>query len=118
MSKLVKTGVSNAPLGDVPWTRTPRDNGAVRTAFGCATFFGDIALEPSEAVGDETDPDKLRGYFTQALLAQALEVARGIEYEEDRARAVAALAPHLGPGLLPQALEAARGIEYEGHRAE
>jgi hypothetical protein len=60
--------VSDAPLGDVPWTRTKRNNGAVRTVFGCATCFGDIALEPDDAVGDETDPDKLRGYFTQALL--------------------------------------------------
>jgi hypothetical protein len=58
--------VANAPLGDVPWTRDRRNNGRVSTAFGCATFFGDIALEPAD-IG-EGDPNDLRGYFTQALL--------------------------------------------------
>jgi uncharacterized caspase-like protein len=58
--------VPDAPLGDVSWTRSRRDNGKVTTAFGCATFFGDIALEPA-ALGVHA-PDDLRGYFTQALL--------------------------------------------------
>jgi hypothetical protein len=59
----------------------------------------------------------LDGAEREAALAQALEAARRIGYGPDRAGALAALAPHLGPGLLPQALEAARGIGSEKGRA-
>ncbi len=56
-------------LGGVPLTFKDRKKGQVLTVLGCATYFGDIALEPTqEAVGEDDDPDKLRGYFTQALL--------------------------------------------------
>jgi len=60
--------LANAPLSGVPWPLDARDNGSVLTALGCATHFGDIALEPDEEMEGETDPDKLRGYFTKALL--------------------------------------------------
>jgi hypothetical protein len=77
--------ISNAPLGGVPWTRISGDNGSVQTVLGCATYFGDIALEPTgeagQGVGGEDDPDTLRGYFTQALLeglrGQAADPATG-----------------------------------------
>jgi hypothetical protein len=46
------------------------------------------------------------------------ELARGFEYDSDRARALAALAPHLGADLLPTALEMARAIRLVDHRTE
>jgi uncharacterized caspase-like protein len=58
--------VGNAPLGDVPWTLVKRDNGHVLSVLGCATYFGDIAYEPSPE--ENANPDQQRGYFTQALL--------------------------------------------------
>ncbi|BBO18704.1 conserved hypothetical protein [Candidatus Brocadia pituitae] len=58
--------VTGAPLGGFPWTLTERNNGQVLKIVGCATYFGDLAYEPSE---EETKkPDELRGYFTKALL--------------------------------------------------
>ena len=56
--------VGNVPLGAVPGTLPDKDNGPILTAFCCATYFGDLAYEPPQ--GD--NPDKQRGYFTQALL--------------------------------------------------
>jgi hypothetical protein len=56
--------VGSVPLGAVPGTLGDKDNGAVLTAFCCATYFGDLAYEPP--VGE--DPDMQRGYFTRALL--------------------------------------------------
>jgi hypothetical protein len=47
---------------------------------------------------------------------RALEVARAIGDAAARARALAALAPHLPPALLPEALAAAREIEREDLR--
>lgn len=58
--------VSGAPLGGLPWTLTERNNGQVLKVIGCATYFGDLAYEPSEEEAKE--PDSLRGYFTRALL--------------------------------------------------
>jgi uncharacterized caspase-like protein len=67
--------VPNAPLGDVcpPWTLVERDNGHVLSILGCATYFGDLAYEPLDA--EPGEPDKLRGYFTQALLEGLKEEA-------------------------------------------
>jgi len=42
---------------------------------------------------------------------EALDTAEEIRYAYDRAKALAALAPHLPPDLLPQALDAAKRIE-------
>ncbi|MDJ0672935.1 MAG: apoptotic protease-activating factor, partial [Microcystis sp. M53598_WE2] len=58
----------------------------------------------------------LARHFPQ-LLPEALEVARGIGDEKDRARALTGLARHF-PQLLPEALEVARGIGSEYHRAD
>ncbi len=52
-----------------------------------------------------------------ALLSEALEVARGIRDESDRAYELTLLAPHLPVSLLPEALEIARGIGSEYYRA-
>ena len=40
--------VTGAPLVGLPWTNTERDNGQVLKVVGCATYFGDLAYEPSE----------------------------------------------------------------------
>ncbi|OPF19204.1 apoptotic protease-activating factor 1 like protein [Microcystis aeruginosa KW] len=56
-------------------------------------------------------------YLTPTLLPEALEIARGIGDEYNRARALTGLAPYL-PEVLPEALEIARGIGYEYYRAE
>jgi len=58
--------VTGAPLGGLPWTVTERNNGQVLKVIGCATYFGDLAYEPSEE--EAKMPDDLRGYFTKALL--------------------------------------------------
>src|SRR5262249_60012741 len=55
------------------------------------------------------------------VLAEALQAARAIGYEDDRAEALSGLAPHLpedqrGPALT-QALQAARAIGDEGDPA-
>ena len=49
-------------------------------------------------------------------LHQALDLARGIDHEYQRADALVALAPHL-PDVLHQALDCARGIGSESSRA-
>ncbi|MCZ8126630.1 MAG: NB-ARC domain-containing protein [Microcystis sp. LE19-114.1B] len=56
-------------------------------------------------------------YLTPTLLPEALEIARGIENESDRAKALTGLAPYL-PEVLPEALEVARGIGDEYDRAK
>ncbi|MCZ8161474.1 MAG: apoptotic protease-activating factor, partial [Microcystis sp. LE19-196.1B] len=48
---------------------------------------------------------------------EALEIARGIGDEDNRALALTDLAPHLPEILLPEALEVARGIRDESDRA-
>ncbi|MBI5309000.1 MAG: caspase family protein [Planctomycetes bacterium] len=58
--------VNGAPLVGFPWTNTERNNGQVLKVVGCATYFGDLAYEPSEE--EAKKPDELRGYFTKALL--------------------------------------------------
>ncbi len=80
-----------------------------------------------------TSLSSLAGNIPPALLAalvekgiwpgpQGLAYARQIQEPELRTRALAALAPHLGPTerdqALREALEAARAIEAEGHRSE
>lgn len=55
----------NAALYGPNWDETPRQNGLVLTLRGYATIFGELAFEP---LARQQDPDKLRGYFTQALL--------------------------------------------------
>ncbi|WP_353814121.1 NB-ARC domain-containing protein [Moorena sp. SIO3A2] len=57
-------------------------------------------------------------YLPSSLLPEALDCARGISHEEDRANTLRALAPHLSEVLLHQALEVARGISDEDHRAD
>ncbi|EGJ30890.1 NB-ARC domain protein [Moorena producens 3L] len=56
-------------------------------------------------------------YLPPSLLPEALDCARGISHEEDRANTLRALAPHLSEVLLHQALEVARGISDESSRA-
>ncbi|BBH40438.1 hypothetical protein myaer102_29960 [Microcystis viridis NIES-102] len=58
----------------------------------------------------------ISSYLPPALLPEALEIARGIGDEYNRARALTGLAPHL-PEVLPEALEIARGIGDEDYRA-
>jgi hypothetical protein len=64
---------------------------------------------------------KLAPYLPEELIAEALEAARGIGDEYDRARALSGLAEHLPEGerqdALGEALEAARGIGDEYVRA-
>jgi hypothetical protein len=52
------------PLGMIPEEPGRKNNGDVVQVFGCATRFGEVALEP----GESADPDQQRGYFTRALL--------------------------------------------------
>ncbi len=56
-------------------------------------------------------------YLPPSLLPEALEAARSIRDESDRARALGDLAPQL-PEVWPEALEAARSIGDEKYRAE
>jgi hypothetical protein len=56
--------VGNVPLGAVPGILPEKNNGKIVAAFGCATYFGDLAYEPPP----DEDPDEQRGYFTQAIL--------------------------------------------------
>ncbi|GCA69220.1 regulatory protein AfsR [Microcystis aeruginosa NIES-2519] len=68
---------------------------------------------------DEKQAEGLRAispYLTPTLLPEALEIARGIGHEYNRATALTGLAPYL-PEVLPEALEAARGIRVEDFRA-
>ncbi|NCR75248.1 MAG: trypsin-like serine protease, partial [Microcystis aeruginosa K13-06] len=58
----------------------------------------------------------ISSYLPPALLPEALEIARGIGNEYNRASALTGLAPHL-PEVLPEALEIARGIGDEYNRA-
>jgi hypothetical protein len=51
------------------------------------------------------------------LLREALEVARGIGSDEQRAAALTILAPHLGSPLLRQALQISRAIYTNEQRA-
>ncbi len=53
-----------------------------------------------------------------ARLEAALAAARSIGYEDDRAEALAALAPHLPPEPLAQALDAIQSIRDERRRSE
>ncbi|MBD2598847.1 NB-ARC domain-containing protein [Microcystis viridis] len=69
---------------------------------------------------DDKQAEGLRAispYLTPTLLPEALEIARGIGHEYNRARALTGLAPYLPESLLPEALEVARGIGHEYNRA-
>src|SRR5208337_4659995 len=59
-------------------------------------------------------PEPLKGQACQ----QALNAAHNIEDEENRAKALTGLAPHLPVDLLPKALDAAQAIENKRYRAE
>ncbi|WP_238999123.1 hypothetical protein [Microcystis aeruginosa] len=69
---------------------------------------------------DDKQAEGLRAispYLTPTLLPEALEIARGIGHEYNRAWALTGLAPHLPVSLLPEALAVARGIRDEDNRA-
>jgi hypothetical protein len=56
----------SAPLGGFPGTPSLQNNGQVFTFVGYATYFGDLAHEPTPT--EQMTPDEQRGYFTRALL--------------------------------------------------
>ena len=58
--------VRDAILGGFPGTPTLRNLGQVLKVIGCATYFGDLAFEPTAE--EAARPDEQRGYFTRALL--------------------------------------------------
>ncbi len=53
-------------IGLISWSRMKQRNGEVVSILGCATYFGHAAYEPSRE--EQKEPDRLRGYYTQALL--------------------------------------------------
>lgn len=76
----------------------------------------------SSAAGHEENTSwvlqAMAAYLPRALLAKALQVARGIADEQGRSNALKSLCPHLDQPLLEEALEAAQTIDGEYWRAE